>query len=212
MIRVSEPSPDSFIVEASLERPPSIYLDHDSFDELVRRDPLRDRFLNAFRSKGTLLFSWTHVLDLSSAQGRTADLLRSFLESIGPFWIPLEMNPFQMLRKEHGIGAENSSPCVSETLLRAYYPYIHGGPLTLAKIIDLNATDRDAVQHELARLKTEITAMIERWRAEYVADPARLDRMFPRLPFDAAKPGTFVFRELGRIATREGAIARLATE
>lgn len=93
MIRTHEAEPGVFDITASLERPPSIYLDHDSFDELARREPLKDRFLDVFRTRGTLLFSWTHVFDLGIVQDRTADLMRAFLDALGPYWIPLAKGP-----------------------------------------------------------------------------------------------------------------------
>src|SRR5207247_2838252 len=59
---------------SSLMTPPAIYLDHWAL-RCLSTDSLRhDRFLGAFRkSKGTLLFSWANVVEVSINTGASAD-------------------------------------------------------------------------------------------------------------------------------------------
>jgi hypothetical protein len=80
---------DHVVVQASLVRPPAIYLDQDSLHELSEAKLRGRRFLDIFKTKGTLLFSWTNALDIAGPQGKTKQEIRELLDALGPHWIPL---------------------------------------------------------------------------------------------------------------------------
>jgi len=203
MIRVTPALHGGVEVEAYLERQPSIYLDQDSLSDLATTPNRRARFIGTFQKKGTLLFSWTNALDLSGPQGRSAVLIKSFLDELGAHWIPLEINPWRVERKESGAEPSSGTPCVSESFLRAYYPHIHGDPLTLGKIVDLINQDRDKFLTESERLKHEAYLTVASWRARYNVNPAGLDRFLPSLRYNPEQPATFILREMERLVTRE---------
>lgn len=203
MIHVTPTDDGGATVEAHLARQPAIYLDQDALADLARVEARRRRFLAMFQRKGTLLFSWTNAIDLSGPQHGTARRLRHFLDALGAYWIPLELNPWKVVRKENGEEPFSGTPCVSESFLQHYYPHVHGETLSLAKVVDLIHEDRASAQQQLQRLKDEADQMVQAWRAEYVKDPTCLDHILPPVPFDPARPGTFVLRELERLVTRE---------
>ena len=203
MIRVTSTLDGGVEVEARLERQPSIYLDQDSLLDLATTPARRTRFIETFKRKGTLLFSWTNALDLSGPQGSSAQHIKSFLEELGAHWIPLEINPWKVERKESGAEPSSGTPCVSESFLRAYYPHIHGGLMTLGKVIDLIAQDRDEFVTEIERLKREADRMVVSWRAGYEVNPASLDEFLPSLRYNPEQPVTFILREMARLVTRE---------
>ena len=71
-----------------------IYLDNDSLIDLAKGSAQRQsRFVDALRSKATLLFSWANAIEVSGPQYASADAVRAFLNSIGPHWVPLELSP-----------------------------------------------------------------------------------------------------------------------
>jgi hypothetical protein len=181
MIRATTASDGSVTIEARLEQQPALYCDHDSLTHFARTQGDRERFLAAFRRRGTLFFSWSNAFDLSGPQGDTARLIKEFLDAIGPRWIPLEMNPWRVARKESGAEPCAGSPCVSESFLTAYYPHVHGGNVSLATVVDLIQRDRAAVQADLGTIKREAHAMVQRWREDYMRDPSSLDRNLPRI-------------------------------
>ena len=192
----------SFNVETTL-RQPGVYLDQDSLTDIARSDTRRQSFLTTFQKKGTLLFSWTNAFDLSGPQGDSATKIRELLRGIGIHWVPLEMNPWKVVRKENGQEPSSGTPCVSESFLKAYYPQIHGGPLDLASVVDLIQKDRSAVQVEIQGLKSHADAMVQNWRAQYRQDEGCLDRILPPEKVDQDRPHSFILRELERLVTRE---------
>jgi hypothetical protein len=188
---------------ASLVRSPAIYLDQDSLHDLAEPKPRRDRFLDIFKRKGTLMFSWTNVMDTAGPQGGTKEEICGFLDALGPFWIPLEMNPYKVVRKEQGLEPSSGTPCVSETFLKAYYPIVHGNTPTLARAVDLVHENRSHVLANTEHLKNQISQTITTFRSEYIKDPSNLDRKLPPKEWDAARPATFMLRELERLIVSE---------
>jgi len=185
----------------------NVYLDNDSLTELARKDDgLRERFLTALHRRGTFLFSWTNVLQVSSCSR-----VQSFLDAIGPHWIPLAMNAWEVSRLEKaGRGREASVP---DTFLKAYFQ-ARASELSPngSKILDLS----DAFFQLGAVIKWSLQKrndMIS-WRdrsddtlrgivAAYASNPQGLDRDFPAIPFDDRWPVSFVSHHLLRILAHE---------
>ena len=65
-----------------------VYLDNDMVSELARPGELRDRFVTALCRRGTLLFSFANAIEVS-----ISDNVRSFLDDLGPEWVPLALSP-----------------------------------------------------------------------------------------------------------------------
>jgi hypothetical protein len=79
----------------------AVYLDNFALVSLSKGDTQRSRrFVNALKSKGDLLFSVSNVVDLSGPRGRSLDLIRNLLDEIGPHWIPVELDPFEVVKRE----------------------------------------------------------------------------------------------------------------
>lgn len=73
----------------------AVYLDNDSISNLATgAQSRRERFADALQRGGTLLFSWMNAVELWSS-----DAVRVFLDSIGPAWIPVEMNPWILAQR-----------------------------------------------------------------------------------------------------------------
>jgi hypothetical protein len=133
-----------------------VYLDNWAMSRALAADETRrKRFLETFKKRGTLLFSWTNVIELGDSIFGRAAPIRLLLDGIGEHWFPVEWNPFAAIEKENAQPAGANSPVFSETLLRAYYPHVHGASLTLSSVFDLLRHDKRAKTHEtLQEVKT----------------------------------------------------------
>jgi hypothetical protein len=125
---------EEYGVDVSI-RPPSIYLDHWALRLFSSDFKLRQTFLAYFKTKGTLLFSWANVLEVSGNTGLSADNIRLFLTEVGEQWFPVEINPVKVIRNETVRGTNN--PCFAANFLEAYFPHIHKGHLSLSTIVEL---------------------------------------------------------------------------
>jgi len=205
MVTVKTASNGDLIVE-TFSRQPTVYLDQWALVRLSEGSDRRKRFLKVFEDKGTLLFSWINVFDVAATSGGTEKRIKGLLDAIGEQWLPIEMNPFKVMRKEAQAGPNSNTPCVSETFIQTYYPHIHGGPLTLSKVLDLNKQDGGATaRQQLERLKTEAGDFVRSLRSLSATDRAWLDKRYPHQTFNSARPTTFVFTELLRsLVTQKG--------
>ena len=97
-----------------------VYLDNDSLIHLSKHADLRQRFVGAIRRRGTLLFSFTNAIEVAGPQGASAAAVWSFLDDIGPEWIPLALSPWDVARREKaGFGARSA---VSARFVECFFP------------------------------------------------------------------------------------------
>lgn len=203
MITAKKTPSGDWIIE-TFSRQPMIYLDQWALVRLSQGSDRSGRFLKVFEQKGTLLFSWTNVLDVATTWGGTTRRVKDLLGAIGEHWLPIEMNPFKVMRKEVQADVPSNTPCVSETFMETYVPHILEGPLTLSKLLDLSQQDAGvAARTELDRLKKEASDFVHQLRSLSASDPAWLDTHFPRQTFDSARPTAFVFAELLRVLIKD---------
>lgn len=194
-----------------------IYLDNDSLIDLAtgcaRR---RQRFVEALQRGGTLLFSWINAVEVAGPQGETASAVRAFLDSIGPYWLPLAGNPWTVVeREESGLTAQ--AP-VSERFMKAYfeeraYDLSPGGtgvldlsPETffrLGAVLDWVQENRESIRQDAVRLDNALRDRLKQLRADYERDPASLDRLLTPDQFDGQRPATFVLVHLQRMLVVE---------
>lgn len=195
----------------------SVYLDNDSLIEFAKRYPSRrQRFVNALRSNGTLLFSWANAVEIAGPQGDSADVVRAFLDSIGPHWVPLESNAWEVVRRE-GAGL-TSGVAVSERFMSAYFEkraaelLPRGGTVLdwpsesffrLGAVLDWVQENRDKLRTYGDQLDEALRGRLEQLRAEYDRDTASLDRLLPSCEFDTHRPATFVLVHLQRLLVQE---------
>ena len=97
-----------------------VYLDTFALIDLARGDAARrSRFTAAVRSgQGGLLFSFTNAVEVAFLKGSTSDAVREFLGEMGPHWLPLELNPWEIVEREK---RGQLSPHFAGDFLTAYY-------------------------------------------------------------------------------------------
>jgi len=193
----------------------SVYLDNDSLIELAKRCPARrQRFVDALRSKATLLFSWASAVEIAGPQGDSAEAVRAFLDSIGPDWVPLESNAWEVSRREEA--GLTSGVAVSERFMKAYFEEqseerSSGGLpdlsaetfFCLGAVHDWVQENRDKVRSYGDQLDDALRGRLEHLRTEYDRDRDLLDRLLPSLPFNTHRPATFVLVHLQRLLVQE---------
>lgn len=186
---------ESYFID-SLIRLPGIYLDHWAIREFSSDPSHCRRFLHCLKTKGTLLFSWANALEITGNTGASAHNIQRFLAGIGEQWFPLEMNPSAIIERERTRG--KCSPCFGSGFLKAYYPYIHDGPLSLSLVVDLmhDIEVKAAAQAHIESIKEVICTEFERLRkAEHVP------RKIP--PFDPNHPAEFSYNGLRQLVAKQ---------
>jgi hypothetical protein len=93
----------------------AIYLDNDALSELASGSAARrQRFVDAIHAKATLLFSWANAIEVSSATP-----VHTLLDNIGPNWVPLALDPWEVAKREAaGLGEQ---AVVSSSFMQAYF-------------------------------------------------------------------------------------------
>lgn len=81
-------SGDNWVVE--IARRPAVYLDHCGLSDLAVPGELNERFLNAFRARGELIFSRLNLIELASRHDRGRREVERFLEAVGPAFFPVK--------------------------------------------------------------------------------------------------------------------------
>lgn len=203
MIRVLNQPDGGVVLEVELVRQPAIYLDHDSLSDIARTPARRQRFLDIWARRGELLFSFVNSLDLAGPQGDTVRYIRDLLQDIGPYWIPLDLNPWRVIRKENGQEPCIGSPSISEAFLRPYFLELRDEVTNLGRVVDLIQNDRDATLANVEELKISVNQMVQTYREGFMRDEAFLDRQLPAIAYDPARPTSFMVRQLERLVTRE---------
>lgn len=233
MIRITAQDGVLYCV-AELSGRVAVYLDNDSLVDLAKGpDPRRRRFVTALERGGTLLFSLTNATELSGPKGRSAEAVQAFLNSIGPRWVPLELNPWKVVRRERdgwGPRAPVSDSFITGYFQRRAYDLSPGGSAVvdlsaetffrLGTIVEWEATrvadpqgdeDRDAADEDesdegpsdSARLDEALRERLMRLRAEYDRNPISLDRQLPPVVYRADQPAMFVWLHLQRKLVQE---------
>ncbi len=193
-----------------------IYLDNDSLIDLATGDASRQkRFVDVLQANATLLFSWTNAIEVAGPQGASAEAVHAFLDSIGPHWVPLQLNPWEVMKREQaGLAAE---AVVSTTFMEAYfqrraYDMAQAGVVLdlgakaffqLGSVVDWVREHRDKIRADAERIDDELRAVLEKRRADYEKNPALLDEFLPPCQFDERFPATFVLVHLQRLLIKE---------
>lgn len=192
-----------------------VSLDNWAFINLAKGDPSRrQRFLSAIHSGVDLLFSVTNAAELSGPQGRSANLVRAFLDEIGPRWFPAKHDVTEVIKLEIE-GKAPDAVCIDDGFLKSYVadrlrPYAPGcgsvidlsdGFFCLGPLLDRVGPQRESIYESSASFDELLKNKMSAVRALSKRDPLLLDKKFPRIPFNSARPACFVYFNLLRIMT-----------
>lgn len=180
----------------------AVYLDNWAVIDLAKGDPSRRRrFVDAVCTGGDLLFSSANAAELTGPQGKSFDAVRSFLDQLGPHWVPVELNPFKVVERELN-GAGRGESCISPDFMNAYFrDRTTGYSPGSGKVIDLSqdffrlgavldwVAQSDKIRKQLAEFDEVLKKAIRE---------ARERKPMPALPFTPFKPATFTCGNLLR--------------
>lgn len=183
--------------------PPLIYLDHWAVRRLSENPLLGDRFLGAFRHRGTMMFSLMNVVEIArDASPQRAQQIRDFLEKLGPYWVPMTIDPLRVIdAEETGATPGNAHACISSGFLRDphFARRLTRGPVSLAHVVDLTrGPDGDELKQATDLDTARLRQNIQEWRDAYAKDPRELDGKYPLLKLDRAKPMRSIYYGLVR--------------
>jgi hypothetical protein len=212
MITIRRVAPRRYAVTINC-REPRIYLDHWAIRRISEDPARKGRFLGALKTKGTILFSLMNVVEIASDQepARSAQI-RGFLEQLGPYWMPVTIDPLRVLdAEETGVPpVDGFSPCVSSAFLAdGDFMARAVASATLAHVVDLTrGTAGDKLRTDAELDTGRLQANIQEWRDERKKDKATiekdLNKKYPKKPFDAAKPMRSIYPGLARLTITDG--------
>lgn len=173
------------------------------------------RFVDALQVKATLMFSLANVIEVVGPQGRSANAVRAFLSRIGPHWIPLQLNPWEVMKREQTGPADEAA--VSPEFMEAYYRWRLAAAgesnalidLTQERFFQLEAVvdwvyeERDWIRAQAEALDNGLREMLTALRSRCEQDPTWLDHVLPPCQFNDRYPATFVMVHLQRLLIRE---------
>ena len=195
-----------FSVSATVAGVP-IYLDNHSFLSLAKGDAARrNRFVAALQQGADVLFSITNAAEIMGPQGRSADLLREFLDEIGPHWFPVELDPHMVATRETQ-GITGSEAVIATDFMKQYFTVrtkdhtpgsgkvidLSAGFFRLSAVFDWLEPQRDSIRAKGKLLHTALIDRIKDYRLRYDRDLLWLDKNFPQLPFNPRIPATFTY-------------------
>ncbi len=197
MIRVTI-NRETHTVDA-IPRPPLIYLDHWALRHISDDSFSRKRVGEVFQKKGTLLFSWTNVLEVAANSGASLNAIQSFLSEIEKHWFPIEFNAFEVIRREKRFRPDNNNPCLASGFLEAYYPHISDRPLSLSTVCDLtqDSAFKPAYRQKMEDMEKEILKTFYFWRSE------KLKKGGVPEYFDPNRPTIFVVERFRKLLQKE---------
>jgi hypothetical protein len=214
VIRIVDSDADHWSLQASMEGIP-VYLDNSSIIDLSKRQnaKLRARFLGALHHHGTLLFSITNVIEILGPQGASSDAVKMFLTDIGPRWVPVDIDPGAVIRRE---AEGDPTPAISPEFLRAYgherltelersgqaVNPLDPGFFDLGKLIDWLAKHRDKTRADTEQMDVTLRAYLSNLRRLYEQGQRGIDesKEDPLLP---GRRATYVMTQLARMAIQQ---------
>jgi hypothetical protein len=187
MIEVTLGDNDAYFVKMGMKSP-IVYLDHWAVAKISGNPVWRSRFIKALNKKGgTLLFSYLNIVELGRHL-KAQPNVKVFLEEVGTHWCFIDVDAPAVIEREGKSVSSQMPPCFDERGLNSYYPYIHEGPLTLGKIVELVGVQKDrcdaiyARSDEIVAQLTAIQAAIKRGDPNINPDAYRSGGLDPKRP------------------------------
>ncbi len=182
MIEVELGNNDTYLVKVGMKSP-IVYLDHWAVAKIATNSGWRGKFVSSLhKHNGTLLFSLLNIVELGrhiSAQPN----VKLLLDGIGTQWCFIDVNAPAVIEREEKWGPGKMPSCFNEAGFKSYYPYIHEGPLTLSKIVDLVTGQKERYDDIYVRLDESVNQMRDVQEA--------IKRKDPKINPHAYKPGGY---------------------
>lgn len=189
-----------------------VYLDNWALISIAKGSvELRDRFCNAVRYGGCLLFSVTNVYEIAGPQGASSAAVRGLLKGIGPFWIPIELNTYKVVERESSC-IPGEAP-VADGFINSYIAtrvndlFSHCDQLvdlsaesffSLDAVLEWVYTKHIGLKGKACELADALRVLLSEARRQYELNPLSLDKYYPKVKLDLQRPAGYVFNHLMR--------------
>jgi hypothetical protein len=193
-----------------------VYLDTWALIDLAKGlESRRHQVADSIREGGTLLFSWANAMEIVALSGASSDAIRIFLQSIGPHWFPLELNPWKVVKKESAGLLESAAR--SEHFMKVYvqeriYDLSTNGDnllnlseafFDLSTVLNWLQESRGKIKTDKEKLDQTLKNHIKQARDDYDKDPNSFDYGYPEISYEPRLPATFVLNNLMRMLVHE---------
>ena len=187
---------------------PCIYLDHWALRRLSENHVFGDRFLSAFKHRGTVMFSVMNAAEIArDLSSQRAHEIRDFLEKLGPHWFPMTIDPLRIINAEEtGKTPDGLAPCASGEFLKDphFARRLATGPVSLACVVDLvYGPGGDDLRRVTAENMNQLWKAFEGHRDKYAKNQKSLANKFPLREFDATKPMLGIYHGLARYTIKD---------
>ena len=191
-------------------------MDNDALCGLATPGELRDRFIAALRSQGTLLFSGENAIELPANHN-----VQSFLDDVGPEWAPLPLNPWAVAQPDRaGAGASASA---SESIATSHCQQSSAEVSPRVGVVRDQSADThrrlgEAVLwvrgnagavRDFQKLSEAVCKRVEEDCLDYGKEPASLETIAPSVPFLRECPVHFALNHLLRALMVESRASQL---
>lgn len=184
-----------------IERP-GIYLDHWAMRFFADDTAPRTRFLEALKTKGTVLISIMNIVEIAGNTGQSAADLRTFLDAIGPHWFPISVNARLVAEREDSYKAGDNPPVLGDAIVldNDFRQHLEAGNVSLAGLVDLTRGKNGTELIDTARKDENVVIDgVKCWRDKYDTNEKILDEKWPTMKFDAAKPMRSIYNHIMRL-------------
>jgi hypothetical protein len=184
---------------------PTIYMDTWALNLFSRDQPLRDRFLQVFQDRGTLLISVMLATEIGANVAAERPELRSFLDVIGPHWVPLTIDPFAVMAAQDQPGSTHG--CISVGFINdaKFSAKLKAGELSLASMVDLTrGADGAQLKAETDKSTAEMVDGVAHHREQHAKDSKYLDTKWKLVPYDAENYMRPIYNGFLRLCVTDG--------
>jgi hypothetical protein len=168
------------------------------------------RFVRAINDGADLLFSKANGAELSGPSGDSADVVRAFLNELGPHWFPAELSTIEVVKRELA-GESPKRVCVARDFLVDYLSFRMkdynsgcGKIIDLSELVRLGAIldwvgpQRESIRNSSVEMDETLRKVIAKRSLEHKNDATQFERNLPAIPFDATRPACFAYSHLLR--------------
>src|SRR2546427_4308973 len=112
--------------------------------------------MELFRDRGTLALSLVGVGEIGAHMASERSELRSFLEEVGPRWVPVTNDPFQVIGAQNR-GDDVHAACISANFINdpLFSARLRAGDLSLVHVVDLTRGDPGAALKHASDVQTQ---------------------------------------------------------
>ncbi len=202
----------------AMARKVGVYLDNFAIIDIAKGDASRrERFLEAFWNGADLLFSTTNAAEITGPTSeRSVNSIRSFLDAIGPNWVPIDGIGVVEVMNREAAGNGNKEACVCNWFLNQFFAgrniQLHGEQrlgmvdadfFKLSFVLDWLQRQREDNRGRLADFDKTLRLQLERFRQAFDRNKSGFHKLVPPPIFDRSKPATFAWQGLVRCLVLE---------